>query len=76
MRKTPKNRNTEFPPSAAAAERLADYKGEGNPLGKVKIISFRFYACLFSVILKTQVWQILLRQNRTFIPFFLAKCPK
>lgn len=31
MRKTPKNRNTEFPPSAAAAERLADYKGEGHP---------------------------------------------
>lgn len=36
MRKTPKNRNTEFPPSAAAAERLADYKGEGQPLGKRK----------------------------------------
>ncbi len=36
MRKTPKNRNTEFPPSAAAAERLADYKGEGqNPLDKM-----------------------------------------
>lgn len=39
MRKTPKNRNTEFPPSAAAAERLADYKGEGNPLGKITTLS-------------------------------------
>ena len=28
MRKTPKNKNTEFPPSAVAAERLADYKGK------------------------------------------------
>lgn len=35
MRKTLKNRSIDFPPSAVAAERLADYKGEGNPLGKL-----------------------------------------
>lgn len=33
MRKTLKNRNIDFPPSSIAAERLADYKGEGHPLG-------------------------------------------
>jgi len=27
MRKTPKSKTSDLPPSAAAAERLADYKG-------------------------------------------------
>lgn len=45
MRKTPKNRSTEFPPSAAAAERLADYKGEGHPLGMYA----NFYLLLIAI---------------------------
>ena len=43
MRKTLKNRNTEFPPSAAAAERLADYKGEGNLVGKRIKLSCQYF---------------------------------
>ena len=34
MRKTPQNRNIECTSSALAAERLADYKGEGHCFGK------------------------------------------